>query len=130
MISLRSKKFHGHFEPTAKQEKEWLQRITLYAQQHGSFPQRSQGNFDRHHVKGRTFAHKKVHLGRWLVIPVEEEFHHVMSNNPLNVTHYKSRYEEAFGTQIEQFLEMCEQIKNEDGFLPMADQVIIAAKSL
>ncbi|EGR2972758.1 hypothetical protein ABVY18_004145 [Vibrio parahaemolyticus] len=130
MISLRSKKFHGHFEPTPKQEKEWLQRITLYAQQHGSFPQRAQGYFDRHHIKGRTFSHNKIHLGRWLVIPIEQEYHHVLSNNSLNVTHYKSRYEDAFGTQISQFIEMCEQIKNEDGHLPFGDEVINAAMSI
>ncbi|EKC5520942.1 hypothetical protein OP256_001306 [Vibrio parahaemolyticus] len=130
MINFRSNKFHGEHEPNAKREKKWLERVARYAEQHGSFPERSNGAFDLHHVKGRTFSHKKIHLGRWMVLPIEQDFHAVMSNNPLNVTHYKSRYEEAYGTQVGQFLEMCDQIEQEDGALPFDEAVLQAVMDL
>jgi hypothetical protein len=124
-----SKNFHGYHAPTQRQEKEWLERITLFAQDYGSFPLQNGGDFERHHVKGRSASNMKIHIGRWFVIPVEFDYHHVLSSHPLNVTHFKKRYEAKFGKQSQQFIQMCEVIRDEDGFLPFPDEVLEAVRS-
>lgn len=117
-------------KPTPKQEKDWLKRITRYAEDHGEFPKQDGLAFDRHHVKGREFKHNKVAIGRWYVIPVAQRYHDVHSNNPWNVTHFKKRYEIEFGTQKDQFIAMCMVITDEDGALPFCDDVMQAIWSL
>lgn len=124
------RKFHGFHEPNPKQEKDWLKRITEFAQEHGAFPVQDGGGIERHHVKGRTSSHKKIHVGRWFVLPISFDFHNVLSRNPLNVTHFKKRYEEAFGKQSAQFIEMCEIIREEDGSLPFPDEVLDSIREL
>ena len=124
----QSGNFHGLHEPTKAQEKAWLNRITEYAQKFGAFPKQTGASFDRHHVKGRTASHNKIHIGRWFVLPVETEYHHVLSKNSLNVTHFKKRYEQAFGSQVEQFLKMANAILEEDGELPFPIEVLDAIK--
>lgn len=116
-------------KPTAKQEKDWLARITRYAEEHGEFPKQEFISFDRHHVKGREFKHNKVAIGRWYVLPVAKRFHE-QNNNPWNVTNYPKRYEIEFGKQKDQFVAMCMVIKDEDGELPFIDEVLHAIMDL
>ncbi|WP_259556306.1 hypothetical protein [Vibrio harveyi] len=122
-------KFHGFHEPTKTQEKAWLERIALFAQDYGSFPLQNAGDFELHHVKGRTAAHKKIHIGRWFVLPVQTKYHNVLSPDPLNVTHFKKRYEEKFEKQSKQFENMVATILDEDGELPFPDEVLEAVRS-
>lgn len=118
-------------QPTVSQEQQWLERITQYARHYGAFPQsEGRGAFDRHHVKGRTYKHNKVDIGRWYVIPVLKEFHDTLSTNKLNVTHFRKAYEEAFNSQLVQFLTMCEVIRIEDGYLPVPAEVMEAIEGL
>ncbi len=130
MLNVRTKKFHGWHEPTPSQEKKWLERVALYAADYGTFPDQNEGAYEMHHVKGRTFSHNKVHLGRWIVLPMQMDFHNVNSNNPFNVTKFKSRYEERYGSQIKQFVNMCEIILDEDGNLPFEQIVLDTARTL
>lgn len=113
-------------KPTPKQEKDWLNRITMYAEDHGEFPKQEFEQFDRHHVKGREYKHNKIHIGRWFVLPIAKRFHDIHSNNPWNVSHYPKRYTIEFGNQRDQFTAMCMVIKNEDGELPFGDEVLHA----
>jgi len=117
-------------KPTAKQEKEWLARVTRYGEEWGEFPNKEFVAFDRHHVKGREFKHNKVAIGRWYVLPVAKEYHDSQLGNQLNVTDYPKRYESEFGTQRHQFLAMCAVIRSEDGFLPFIDEVLHAIGDL
>ena len=116
-------------KPTAKQEKEWLARVTRYAEEHGEFPTQDFMAFDRHHVKGREFKHNKVAIGRWYVLPVSKKYHEI-NNNAFNVSSYPRRYESEFGTQRDQFLAMCAVIHSEDGSLPFIDEVLHAIGDL
>lgn len=117
-------------KPTPAQEKAWLNRVTEYAEKHGAFPDYNAYGFDRHHVKGREFKHKKCHVGRWFVIPVSRKYHDVHSNNEFNITHYPKRYAAEFGRQVDQFVAMCAVIKSEDGILPFSDEVMAAIMEL
>ena len=53
----------------------------------------------RHHVVGRSAKHNKTPIGHEFVIPVPYELHDVLSNHKDNVTHYKKRFVDRFGTQ-------------------------------
>ena len=116
-------------EPTATQEKAWLNRITRYAEEHGAFPKGDTYGFDRHHVVGRTRKENKVHIGKWFVLPIMSDFHDVNSNNEFNVTHWRRRYGIEFGWQTDQFSAMCAVIKSEDGSLPFSLEVYHAIQS-
>lgn len=109
--------------PNAEQ-KRWLKRVAQYANDHGCFPLGGFAPFQLHHVAGRSAKHNKVHIGHWFVLPIETSFHDVMSNNPLNVTHFRKRYVNEFGPQAKQFCEMINKIRNEDGIIPFGDDVI------
>lgn len=104
-------------------EKRWLERVVRFAQEHGAFPDYSSTLFQIHHVCGRAYRQNKIHIGNWLILPIQPEFHDVSSNNPLNVTHYRKRYTAEFGMQRDQFAAMCAVIKSEDGSLPFGDDV-------
>ena len=67
--------------------------VTLYGQDWADSP------FHLHHVKGRSFKHKKTQIGHDFIIPVPIELHDVASNHSLNVTHYKHAFTKAFGSQ-------------------------------
>lgn len=113
-------------EPTKTQEKQWLARIARYAEEHGAFPLYDTHDFELHHVKGGTFKHNKVHIGRWWVLPIMSRFHNVHSNNLWNVTHWPKRYAIEFGKQRDQFAAMCAVIRSEDNELPFSDEVYLA----
>ncbi len=117
-------------EPTKAQEKSWLERIARYADEYGAFPLSDKYNYQMHHIRGRTYKHNKVHIGRWAVIPIMARFHDVNSNNSWNVTHWPKRYEIEFGRQRDQFYAMCMVIKDEDGELPFSDDVLHAVMEL
>lgn len=55
--------------------------------------------FHIHHVKGRSFKHKKTQVGHDFIIPVPISLHDVHSNHPLNVTHHKHAFTDEFGSQ-------------------------------
>lgn len=115
---------------TKSQEKSWYKRVARYANEHGAFPNVGNCSYQIHHIKGRSFVHRKVACGGWAIIPIETQYHDVHSNNPLNVTHYPKRYESEFGTQRDQFLAMCAVIRSEDGSLPFIDEVLHAIGDL
>ncbi len=113
-------------KPTAKQESDWLKRITKYAEDYGEFPKQEGRAFDRHHVKGREFKHNKVAIGRWYVLPIAKLYHDSQMGNSFNVTDWPRRYEIEFGDQCDQFLAMAMTIMDEDGSLPFCTDVLNA----
>ena len=54
-------------------------------------------NIQMHHLEGREFHFKKVHVGHFWQIPLWVEYHDVGSNHPLNVTHHKEKFHDWFG---------------------------------
>jgi len=108
--------------PTAAQ-KAWLERVSQYAEEHGSFPKYNVYGFQLHHVMGRTARHNKVKIGHWFVLPIEAKYHDISSNNHFNVTNHRKRYSIEFGWQRNQFAAMCAVIRREDGSLPFDDDV-------
>ena len=117
-------------KPTPAQESQWYKRIEKYALDHGCFPYSNLCQYQMHHIKGRSFVHKKVACGGWAVLPIEIQFHDVHSNNEFNVTHYPKRYAAEFGRQVDQFVAMCAVIKSEDETLPFSDEVMAAIMEL
>lgn len=67
--------------------------------------------FHIHHVKGRSFKHKKTQIGHDFIIPVPIALHDVHSNHPLNVTHFKKAFTKHFDTQVNLFFEMVEYMQ-------------------
>lgn len=65
-----------------------------------------------HHLEGREFKIDKKNVGHWLVIPLTFRLHDVSSNDPLNVTHHKNNFYDAFGTGYELFYKAVENAKN------------------
>jgi hypothetical protein len=55
--------------------------------------------YEMHHALGRTAKHNKVPIGHEFVFPVPFELHHVLSDHPDNVTHFKHNFTKRFGNQ-------------------------------
>ena len=96
-------------KPTKPEEKSWLQRIA----DHGCVIT-GQSNIQLHHCVGREGKQDKYHIGRWFVLPLAFELHDVSSNNPLNVTHHRKAFVEAYGKECDLFWEMCMSFKRQD----------------
>ena len=107
-------------------EMAWLARVAQYAEQHGSIPEGAPGAFEIHHCVGRAAKQNKIHIGNYFILPISFEMHNVMSNNPLNVTHFRKRFTEEFGTQRDLFAKMVETIAEEDGANPVPEDVFNA----
>lgn len=113
-----------------KAQQEWMERITQFAQEHYCFPNRViDYDFQRHHVVGRTYVQNKVPIGHWFILPIAFDYHDPHGKSVFNVTHFRKRYTIEFGSQVSQFIEMCEIIKAEDGSLPFSDLELNAIKS-
>ncbi|BAQ84251.1 hypothetical protein [uncultured Mediterranean phage uvMED] len=115
--------------------KKWLNRISQYARDHGSFPVQNQCDYQLHHVIGRKGTQGKVKIGQWFVLPVDVWHHDVhksaMASNPYrdySVTHFPRKYREKYGLQRDQFLKMVESIEAEDGFKWVPDDVLEAIR--
>ena len=67
--------------------------------------------FHLHHVKGRSFKHKKTQVGHDFIIPVPIILHDFNSNNELNVTHYKHKFTKEFGSQVNIYMTMINDMK-------------------
>ncbi len=70
------------------------------------------GNFELHHVLGRSAKHNKVAIGHEFVIPVPFELHNVLSNHTDNVTHFKHNFTNRFKKQREIFNDLYIEMKN------------------
>ena len=95
-------------------EKAWMKRVAEFAMCHGSYPDFETNIFQVHHVCGRKYKHNKIPIGHYFILPINPEYHDFMSNHELNVTHFRKRYTDAFGTQREQFADMERRIREED----------------
>lgn len=110
--------------------KDWLRRVADYACTHGCFPLKQDCGFQLHHSVGRTGRQNKVDIGHWFIIPVQVDYHDVNSNNPLNITHHRRKYTDAFMLESMQWLAMIRTIQQEDaGHLPFGEDVINAVLS-
>lgn len=58
-----------------------------------------------HHVVGASARSNKIKVGNWYVLPLCY-WHHRDPVNDYNVTNWKNRFEESFGTQHEMFTRM------------------------
>ena len=106
---------------TAKQ-KQWMQDISELIQEFGFMELYGEEfcnyNFELHHVLGRSAKHNKVPIGHWFIIPVPTHLHNVMSNNPINVTHFKNRFTEKYGNQREIFSTLCDMLRDHGVEMP------------
>ena len=64
-----------------------------------------------HHVTGRASKHNKIPIGHWFIIPVPFELHNVLSDNTLNVTHFKHNFTSQFGSQSHIFKRLIDGMK-------------------
>lgn len=98
-------------KPTAEHRK-FREAIAKYVETQGAIPLANGGPWQMHHVVGGSYVQDKVHIGEWFLLPIETEFHEPMSNNPLNVTHFRKRFCEQFGTQRGLFSRMVESMED------------------
>ncbi|BAV81114.1 hypothetical protein [Vibrio phage CKB-S2] len=116
--------------PTVNQERDWLNQIQQFVINHGSFPKSARGKWQHHHLFGRKARHSGKEIGRWAVLPIEVKFHDVLSTNPNNITHFKKNYIESFGSDVTQFLMMCQTIEAEQGQLAIPQDILEAIAEL
>lgn len=115
--------------PNAVQKK-WLADIADYASLHGPvvFPCNNDVT-QLHHVAGRSYKHNKVAIGHWFVIPLPKPLHDVHSNHELNVTHFKRRFTERYGSQRDLWIGMVGGMRGDGYKIPFEDDVIDAVMS-
>lgn len=112
----------------------WLDQITDFARNSRWLVKKFGGYCDnpydiqRHHVEGRK-AKRKINgvakvIGGYYVFVVPTELHDVHSNNSLNVTHCKRKFEEMFGTQKEIYLDMVDSMIDY-GYVPLVPSEVI-----
>ena len=91
-------------------QRKWMSDIADFANDNGLCilygDKYHKSTFELHHVLGRSARHKKVRIGHWFVIPVPTELHNVLSDHPDNVTHFKRRFTDRFGSQRSIFAEV------------------------
>lgn len=113
--------------------KKWMEDITEFALS-SNWLNKFSGycdnpyHFQRHHVYGRE-AKRKVNLvsanvGHIAILPIPFELHDVSSNNRLNATHFKKRFESVFGTQKELFIDLCQEMEKAGFVLPFDKEVL------
>ena len=79
-----------------------------------------------HHVKGRKYKNNKVLIGPYYILPLAWRYHDVHSNNPHNVTHWKHKFQEEFGTQNQLFFQMLNALMEQGKEIPVPEEVIDA----
>ena len=97
-------------KPTAKQ-KAWRELV----RSHGCMncPGRAA---EIHHVVGAAGRQDKVKIGHWFVLPLCSECHRTHPEH--NVTSWRNRYTEKFGSQWMQFIRLCKWVIDQDTDLP------------
>lgn len=100
-------------KPNAE-EKAWLKAVADFHNEHGVGylfgDMWNDAPFQIHHVCGRSYKQNKVKIGHWFILPVPQQLHDVHSAHPLNVTHYRKRFSEAFGNQRYLWRKMVEKM--------------------
>jgi len=91
-------------------QRKWMSDIAEFASDQGLYliygDKYHDSPFELHHALGRSAKHNKVAIGHWFIIPVPTELHKVLSDHPDNVTHFKHRFTDRFGSQRSIFDEM------------------------
>jgi len=90
-------------------QKKWMDDITEWAYDYMRFLYGTywkSGEFQRHHVVGRSAKQNKVPIGHYFILPVPFKLHDVSSDHPLNVTHRKKAFTAKFGMQRDLFATM------------------------
>lgn len=116
--------------PTVDQEQSWLDQIRQFVVTNGSFPKGARGKWQHHHLFGRKARHAGKEIGRWAVLPVEFKYHDISSSNPSNITNFPKNYVAAFGSDVQQFINMCAMIEAEQGYLEIPREILEAIKEL
>lgn len=119
-------------KPANAKQKQWMNTITEFAESnlhilYGIDYEYSK--FQRHHVLGRSAKHNKVAIGHWFILPVPFELHDVSSNHPLNVTHRKMSFTNAFGKQSQIFNDMLRHMDDQGYEYDIPVEVIDAIAS-
>lgn len=124
--ALRKEKERKGCAPTLEQERGWLSQINSFVSNYGSFPKGSPQSvkWQHHHIFGRKARHAGKEIGRWAVLPIEFKYHDISSNNECNVTNFPKRYADKFGSEIQQFLRMCEAIERDQGRLEIPREIV------
>ena len=94
-------------KPASAKQKKWMRDISDFIQAVGIDRYYGDeflgGNFELHHVLGRSAKHNKVAIGHEFIIPVPFELHNVLSDHPDNVTHFKHNFTNRFKMQRDIF---------------------------
>lgn len=114
--------------PTVEQEQNWLNQINRFVMENGSYPRgrAASAKWQFHHMFGRKARHSGKEVGRWAVIPIEFDYHDISSNEKNNITNFPKRYAEKFGSDIDQFLVMCQAIEEQQGKIEIPSDILEA----
>ena len=103
-------------KPANTEQKKWMRDMSDFIQAVGIDKfygdEFRGGNFELHHVLGRSAKHNKVSIGHEFIIPVPFDLHNVLSNHSDNVTHFKHNFTKRFKMQREIFHDIYVEMKN------------------
>lgn len=102
-------------KPTQKQIKTWLSMVATF----GCVITRS-SEVVLHHSVGRTYVKDKVQIGELFILPLGPIFHD-NGNHPLNVTHHRKDFVEAFGMERDLFKNMVDEMVDSGLKIPFDD---------
>jgi len=102
-------------KPTRKQIKTWLSMVADF----GCVITGS-SEVVLHHSVGRAYVKDKVQIGELFVLPLERIMHD-NGDYPLNVTHHRKDFVEAFGMERDLFKEMVDKMVDNGLEIPFDD---------
>ena len=112
-------------KPANAKQKKWMRDISDFIQAMGIDrfygDEFRGGNFELHHVLGRSAKHNKVAIGHEFIIPVPFELHNVSSDHPDNVTHFKHNFTNRFKMQRDIFNDLYIEMADCGYQIPSAD---------
>lgn len=102
-------------KPTQKQIKTWLDMVADFGCVISGCSQ-----IVIHHSVGRTYVKDKVRIGELFILPLEPIFHD-NGDYPLNVTHHRKDFVEAFGMETYLFQIMVNRMVDKGWVIPFDD---------
>ena len=112
-------------KPANAKQKKWMRDISDFIQAVGIDRYYGDefrgGNFELHHVLGRSAKHNKVAIGHEFIIPVPFDLHNVLSDHPDNVTHFKHNFTDRFKMQRDIFNDLYIDMADYGYQIPSAD---------
>ena len=103
-----------------KFEKDFMDAVIWYGETIGGIVE-GHGRIQIHHVAGKSYKNNKIHIGYWFLLPLPWSLHDPNSPDELNITKYRKRFTDEFGTQRELYFKMVDRLRRNNKPVPPLD---------